>query len=93
MIDGGFCREYHQRTGIAGYTLIYNSHGMRLKSHQPFENIHKALQENKDIESDSDIFETGEERILVADTDDGKKIKGNIEDLKRLLSAYRQMKI
>ena len=36
VIDGGFCEKYHDTTGIAGYTLIFNSHGLRLKAHQPF---------------------------------------------------------
>jgi len=90
VIDGGFCKEYHKTTGIAGYTLIYNSHGMRLKAHQPFENIQKALRENKDIESDSKTFETGNKRLMVADTDIGKKIQKDIDDLQRLLEAYRQ---
>ena len=56
VIDGGFCQAYQKTTGIAGYTLIYNSHGMRLKAHQPFESIAKVLSENKDIESSSNSF-------------------------------------
>lgn len=90
VIDGGFCRAYQKTTGIAGYTLIYNSHGMRLKAHQPFESIAKVLDENKDIESSSDCFETEAERVMVKDTDAGKLIQENIEDLELLLAAYRQ---
>lgn len=90
VIDGGFCRAYQKTTGIAGYTLIYNSHGMRLKAHQPFESIAKVLEENKDIESSSNFFETEAERVMVKDTDNGKVIMENINDLELLLSAYRQ---
>ncbi|MDE7063778.1 MAG: fructose-1,6-bisphosphatase, partial [Lachnospiraceae bacterium] len=85
IIDGGFCKAYHKKTGIAGYTLIYNSHCMRLKAHQPFESIQKVLEENKDIESSTDIFETEEKRIRVKDTDIGKKIQEQIADLELLL--------
>ncbi|MCI8315410.1 MAG: fructose-1,6-bisphosphatase [Lachnospiraceae bacterium] len=90
VIDGGFCRAYQKTTGIAGYTLIYNSHGMRLKAHQPFESIAKVLSENKDIESTSNFFETEAERVMVKDTDNGKEIKETIYDLELLLTAYRQ---
>lgn len=90
VIDGGFCRAYQKTTGIAGYTLIYNSHGMRLKAHQPFESIAKVLEENKDIESSSNFFETESERVMVKDTDNGKVIKDTINDLELLLAAYRQ---
>lgn len=90
VIDGGFCRAYQKTTGIAGYTLIYNSHGMRLKAHQPFESIAKVLEENKDIESTSNFFETESERVMVKDTDSGKVILDTINDLELLLLAYRQ---
>ncbi len=86
IIDGGFCKAYHKETGIAGYTLIYNSHGMRLNAHKPFESIKKVLEENKDIESSTDIFETEEKRIRVRDTDIGKTIKEQIDDLQMMLS-------
>ncbi len=90
VIDGGFCKAYQKTTGIAGYTLIYNSHGMRLKAHQPFESIAKVLSENVDLESSSDFFETEPERVMVKDTDNGKKILETIADLELLLVAYRQ---
>ena len=89
VIDGGFCKAYQKTTGIAGYTLIYNSHGMRLKAHQPFESIAKALQENKDIESRSDSFEVEPYRVMVAHTDRGREIAENIKDLQTLLDMYR----
>lgn len=90
VIDGGFCKAYQKTTGIAGYTLIYNSHGMRLKAHQPFESIQKVLEENKDIESTSNFFELEPERVMIKDTDNGKKILETIRDLELLLAAYRR---
>lgn len=89
VIDGGFCKSYHKTTGIAGYTLIFNSHGIRIKSHQPFQSVYAALEENKDIESKSELVETEKERLMVRDTDSGKKIKEDIDGLKMLLQAYR----
>ena len=89
VIDGGFCEKYHDTTGIAGYTLIYNSHGLRLKTHRPFCSVEEALKENQDIISESEIIETRKDRVMVADTDDGAKIKRDIEDLQELLYLYR----
>ena len=89
VIDGGFCEKYHDTTGIAGYTLIYNSHGLRLKTHRPFSSVEEALQDNQDIVSESEIIETRTDRVMVADTDDGKKIQAHIEDLQQLLYLYR----
>ncbi len=89
VIDGGFCSGYHEKTGIAGYTLIYNSHGLRIKAHQPFETIYKALRENADIESESQLIETEKARVMVRDTDVGKGILADIEDLSQLLRCYR----
>lgn len=85
VIDGGFSNPMHKTTGIAGYTLIYNSHGLRLKAHQPFQGVEAALSGNVDIESDSRLVEKNENRILVADSDNGEKIKEQIADLRELL--------
>ena len=90
VIDGGFCKSYHKTTGIAGYTLIFNSHGIRTKSHQPFQSVYAALTENKDIESRSELVETERERLMVRNTDTGKKILEDIKGLKMLLQAYRE---
>lgn len=90
VIDGGFCKAYQKATGIAGYTLIYNSHGMRLMSHQPFASIEKALEENEDIKSSSEIFETEQKRIMVGDTDTGSRIHIQISELEELLQAYQK---
>ena len=89
VIDGGFCKVYQPHTGIAGYTLIYNSHGIRITSHEPFAGVQNAIRDNKDILSTSVIFETRESRIKIGDTDDGRAIREEIEDLKQLLEAYR----
>lgn len=89
VIDGGFCRAYQKTTGIAGYTLIFNSHGLRIMSHKPFNGIQATLNENKDIHSHSEIFHTNEKRVMVADSDNGKVIKEQINDLQDLLFAYR----
>lgn len=88
VIDGGFSRAYQKVTGIAGYTLIANSHGLTLTAHQPFVSKDKAIEENIDIVSQRSILETSHERIRVRDTDTGKILKQQITDLKRLLYAY-----
>ena len=89
VIDGGFCRAYQSKTGTAGYTLVYNSYGMRIISHEPFEGLADAVNGNKDILSTTVVFEVMEKRICVADTDSGDKIREQIRGLTMLLSAYR----
>ena len=88
VIDGGFCRAYQPQTGIAGYTLIYNSHGMRITSHEPFAGVNNAIKNNTDILSTTNIFETADSRIKVGQTDAGQETQQTIDDLKLLLSAY-----
>ena len=90
VIDGGFCKAYQKTTGIAGYTLIFNSHGMRLKSHQPFLGMEAALEENLDIDSDSQQVAVFNKRMMVADTATGAELKEQISDLEDLLTAYRE---
>ncbi len=89
VIDGGFCRAYHRRTGIAGYTLIYSSWGLSLRSHQPFETAQKAIEENVDIISSTNVFQKMSDRLYFADTDEGKEMLADIQDLTDLLEAYR----
>ena len=89
IIDGGFCKAYQPTTGIAGYTLIYNSHGIRLKSHRPFEGVARVIGENADMESDSVVVESFPRRRYVSDTDEGAVIGRRIEALERLLVLYR----
>ena len=90
VIDGGFCKAYQATTGIAGYTLIYSSHGIRLKSHRPFEGVAKVLSENADMESDSVSIEEFPRRRYIADTDEGTVLRRRITALKELLTLYRR---
>ena len=89
VIDGGFCRAYQPTSGIAGYTLIYNSRCIRIVSHQPFESKEAAIHRNHDIANDSLVFEHMERRVKIAETDVGRSIQAQADDLRRLLQAYR----
>ena len=89
VIDGGFCRAYQPQTGIAGYTLIANSRGLRLKAHEPFRSVEEALDDNADIQSETDRFETEDRLLMISDTDTGEEIREHINDLRMLLDAYR----
>lgn len=89
IIDGGFSKAYQGKTGIAGYTLVANSHGMRLVAHEPFESTEAAIRHESDIFSDSVILETSKTRISVADTDIGAELRESIYQLEELLQAYR----
>lgn len=89
VIDGGFCRAYQPKTGIAGYTLIYNSWGIRIASHEPFSTTKDAIANNKDIFSTTVVFDRMESRIKIKETDDGELLQQNINDLKLLLQAYK----
>ena len=89
-IDGGFSRAYQGKTGIAGYTLIYNSQMMQLVSHEPFSSAEDSIKNEKDILSTSIIVENRANRMFVRDTYDGKKIIQEINDLKMLLLAYKK---
>ncbi|MCI2049253.1 MAG: fructose-1,6-bisphosphatase [Lachnospiraceae bacterium] len=89
VIDGGFSKAYHDKTGIAGYTLIANSHGIRLVQHEVFESAESAIRNETDIISDSAFIETYKMRRLVADTDIGRELKVQVHQLEDLLQAYR----
>ena len=89
MIDGGFSKTYHNRTGIAGYTLIYNSYGLTLTAHEPFESKEAAVSREVDIVSRREAVELSGRRTLVGDTDAGRKMRERIEELKQLIEAYR----
>lgn len=88
-IDGGFCKAYQKTTGIAGYTLIYNSNNLRLVSHGPFEGINQAVVQNSDIISTTNVLEVKRQRQRVRDTDNGKRLISQIKILKLLLESYR----
>ena len=90
VIDGGFCKAYQKVTGIAGYTLIYNSYGLLLAAHEPFTSKEAAVSQEIDIASNQVAVRYTTQRRLVGDTDNGKALKERIEELTRLLDAYRK---
>ena len=89
VIDGGFAKAYRKETGISGYTLIYNSYGLQLICHESFRSIEDAFSKEADIHSSMRIVEKLD-RKKVGDTDIGKDLKNQINDLKLLLDAYRK---
>ena len=89
VIDGGFSRAYQSTSGIAGYTLIYNSRHYRIMSHQPFAGKYNAVHRNDDIANESVIFEKMETRMRVSQTDEGAELQTRVDDLLMLLEAYR----
>ena len=89
VIDGGFSKAYQGTSGIAGYTLIFSSRHMRIVSHQPFAGKEDAIRNNHDIDNDSVIFEYMESRVKVAETDEGRELQSQVDDLMELLAAFR----
>ena len=89
VIDGGFSKAYQPKTGIAGYTLVYHSHGFQLVQHQPFESRQKAIEEGLDIKSSTSLVEYSQNRVMVRDTDKGRELRVQIHDLQKLLATYR----
>lgn len=89
QIDGGFSKAYHEKTGIAGYTLVSNSRGMRLVTHEKFDSAETSIQKETDIVSDTLIVENFMYRKNVGDTDIGSELRENIQELEELLQAYR----
>ena len=90
VIDGGFCKAYQKVTGIAGYTLIYNSYGLILSAHEPFASKEQAVSQESDIVSNRVSVHYTSKRRLVGDTDTGKALRERIEELMQLLDAYRK---
>jgi fructose-1,6-bisphosphatase-3 len=89
LIDGGFSKAYQGKTGIAGYTLIYNSYGMQLVAMHPFTSTEEAIINETDIEQDQIMVMSAPRRLHVADTDRGRRIQERIGELRELLKAYR----
>ena len=83
IIDGGLSKAYQAATGIAGYTLIYNSNHLALAEHMPFD-------PNKESSPRVSVVEKMQSRVMVADTDKGRELAGQIADLKELVAAYRE---
>lgn len=90
VIDGGFSKAYQGETGIAGYTLIFNSFGLQLVQHEPFESMEKAIEYGRDILSTKFVVEEVKRRVTVRDTDIGAELIKQVKDLQDLLSAYRR---
>lgn len=89
VIDGGFSKAYHDTTGIAGYTLVYHSRGLQLVQHEPFTSPEDAVKNGTDIKSTTMLIEMKKDRMKVSDTDKGKDLQAQIDELKELLFAYR----
>jgi len=90
VIDGGFAKAYQGQTGIAGYTLVYNSWGLLLAAHPPFDSVQKVIDEETDLGSSTQILERNNVRIRIKDIDLGRTIQRQIDDLQSLLAAYRR---
>lgn len=89
VIDGGFAKAYHNTTGIAGYTLVYHSRGFQLVQHDPFSNTDEAIRHGTDIVSTTQLVELSQQRVRVRDTDKGRELQAQIDELRELLYAYR----
>lgn len=89
VIDGGFSKAYHATTGIAGYTLVYHSRGFELVQHEPFTSADEAVKKGTDIISTNRLVELNSHRVRVRDTDRGKELSAQIQELRELLYAYR----
>lgn len=90
VIDGGFARAYHDKTGIAGYTLVFHSRGFELVQHEPFTSAENAILYGTDIVSTNQIVELSTRRMQVRDTDKGRELQSQIDELMELLYAYRR---
>ena len=89
VIDGGFCPAYQKKTGIAGYTLVYNSWGLLLATHQRNEDSPSGDMDIHDIDCTTEIIENRNHRIRIKHTDLGREIRRRIEELTALHNAYR----
>jgi fructose-1,6-bisphosphatase-3 len=89
VIDGGFAKAYHTKTGIAGYTLIYHSRSLQLVQHEPFASTEQAITDGTDIASTTQIVELSAKRMRVRDTDKGRELQSQIDELTELLEAFR----
>ena len=90
VIDGGLSKAYQAQTGIAGYTLLFNSHGLLLSAHDAFESVKNAVTKDHDIHSSLDVIDIAPSRLLVENTDTGKEIQKKIDDLLALVDAFKK---
>ena len=93
IIDGGLSKAYHKRTGIGGYTLMANSHGLYLTTHAPFCKTSEAIKRKLDLKSETTEIQLFKKRMMVKDTDNGKSLQDQIDVLKLFLKNYHQMNI
>ena len=89
VIDGGFAKAYHRTTGIAGYTLVFHSSGFQLVQHEPFTSAEEAVKNGTDIVSSTQLVELSRHRMRVRDTDKGRELQAQIDELSELLYAFR----
>lgn len=89
VIDGGFAKAYHNTTGIAGYTLVFHSRGFQLVQHEPFTSVEDVIRTGADIVATTQLVEMSQQRMRVRDTDKGKELQAQIDELRELLYAYR----
>ncbi|MBQ3426529.1 MAG: fructose-1,6-bisphosphatase [Clostridia bacterium] len=90
VIDGGLSKAYQSKTGIAGYTLLFNSHGLLLSAHDAFDSVKSAVSQDNDIHSSLDTIDMAPRRLLVEDTDEGRRLQKKIDDLRALVNAFRK---
>lgn len=90
VIDGGLSKAYQTQTGIAGYTLLFNSHGLLLSAHDSFESVKNAITKDDDMYSSLDVIELAPTRLLIENTDTGVRIQNKINDLRALVDAFRK---
>jgi fructose-1,6-bisphosphatase-3 len=93
IIDGGLSKAYHKRTGIGGYTLMSNSHGLYLTTHAPFCKTREAIRRKLDLKSETTEIQLYKKRLKVKDTDNGKNLQDQIDVLKLFLKTYHKMDI
>lgn len=87
VIDGGISKAYQPKTGIAGYTLIFNSHHLALAEHHSFDRIENDM---GSYAPRVKVVETMPHRLLIEDTDQGNELLEKIEDLTALIDAYQK---
>ena len=89
IIDGGISKAYQKQTGIAAYTFIFNSRFMSLAEHRPYEPLKEDGTQVFHSPKLTTVY-TLEKRMLIRDTDQGRELEQQVEELKSLICAYRK---